>query len=140
MLAKWCCASLAAKRRFQTCLASLVELTKFCEASKDRITLADSRCSPSFSPVLNQSARKSRSPTRNFLDPPPYRHPSYLYPSIWAYVTHVTLDPRLPLFSRACVEKIGEPGNEATILILIQPLHSPVSFKTIKALSKRCAV
>ena len=27
------------------------------------------------------------------------------YPSIWAYVTHVTLDPRLPLFSRACVLK-----------------------------------
>ena len=27
----------------------------------------------------------------------------------------MTLDPRLPLFSRACVEKIGEPGDEATI-------------------------
>ena len=30
-------------------------------------------------------------------------HPSY--PSIWAYVMHVTLDPRLPLFSLTCVEK-----------------------------------
>ena len=26
----------------------------------------------------------------------------------------MTLDPRLPLFSRTYVEKIGEPGDEAT--------------------------
>jgi hypothetical protein len=40
------------------------------------------------------------------------RHPSY--PSIWAYVTHVTLDPRLPLFSLACVGKDrGASGDEA---------------------------
>ena len=29
------------------------------------------------------------------------------------YVTHVISHTRLPLFSRVCVEKIGEPGNEA---------------------------
>ena len=40
------------------------------------------------------------------------RHPSY--PGIWGYITHVTLDPRLPLFL-ACIEKIGEPGDEATL-------------------------
>ena len=28
----------------------------------------------------------------------------------------MTLDTRLPLFSRACVEKIGETGDEAIIL------------------------
>ena len=41
-------------------------------------------------------------------------HPSY--PSIWAYVTHVTLDTRLPLFSHVCW-KIGEPGDEASSVV-----------------------
>ena len=39
-------------------------------------------------------------------------HPSY--PSIWAYITHMTLHPRFPLFL-VYVEKIGEPGDEARL-------------------------
>ena len=31
----------------------------------------------------------------------------------WAYVTHMTLDPRLPLFSRAMLNRLGETGDEA---------------------------
>ena len=37
------------------------------------------------------------------------RHPSY--PSIWAYVTHVILDTRLPLFSRATLKRSGRLGT-----------------------------
>ena len=36
--------------RFQTCLASSVDQTKLCEASKDRTTLADSQCCLLFHP------------------------------------------------------------------------------------------
>ena len=33
----------------------------------------------------------------------------------WTYdVTYVTLETRLPLLTRATLEKIGEPGDEAT--------------------------
>jgi hypothetical protein len=44
-------------------------------------------------------ARENRARPRTIFT---IRHPSY--PRIWAYVTHVTLDPRLPLFSLACIE------------------------------------
>ena len=81
---------------------------KRSSARPQRITLPSLIVSVAFfSPVLNQSTRKSRSPT--------ICHPSY--PSIWAYITHVTLDPRLPLLSRVCVEKIGEPGDKATTIL-----------------------
>ena len=36
-------------------------------------------------------------------------HPSY--PSMWAYVTHMTLDPRLPLFSHVCCKEWGAWGR-----------------------------
>ena len=38
------------------------------------------------------------------------------YPCVWAYVTHMILDTRLPSFL-ACVEKIGETGDEAKFLV-----------------------
>ncbi len=86
--------SLATKHRFQTCLASLVNQTKLCEASKDRTTLADSQCSLLFHLYQTRELENRACPRAIFT----VHHPSY--PSIWAYVTHVTLDPRLPLFSR----------------------------------------
>ena len=112
MLAKWRCASLAAKRRFQTYLASLVDQMKLCEASKDRTTLTDSQCSFLFHPYRTRVLENRAHPRAIFM----IRHPSY--PSLWAYVAHVILDPRLPLFSRVPVEKIGEPGDEARLDLL----------------------
>ena len=105
MLAKWRCASLAAKRRLQTCLASLVDQTKLCEASKDRTTLADSQCSLLFHPHWTRELENRARPRAIFT----IRHPSY--PSIWAYVAHVTLDPRLPLFSRVRWKDRGAWGR-----------------------------
>ena len=107
MLAKWCCASLAAKRQFQTCLASLVDQTYLCEASKDSTFLADSQCSLLFHQYRAWALENCAHPHTIFM----ICHPSY--PTTWAYVMHMTLDTRLPLFSCAFVEKIGEPGDEA---------------------------
>ena len=105
MLAKWRCASLAAKRRFQTCLAFLVDQTKLCEASKDRTTLADSQCSLLFHCYWTRVLENRTHPRAIFM----IRHPSY--PSVWAYVMHVTLDPRLPLFSRVHWKDRGAWGS-----------------------------
>ena len=77
MLVKWR-ASLAAKRRFQTCLASLVDQTKLCEASKDRTTLADSvaflftRIEPERSKIALTHAQFSRSATLPTVPRTPY--------------------------------------------------------------------
>ena len=38
-----------------------------------------------------------------------------LYPSIWAYVAHVTLDPRLPLFSRVRRKDRGTWGRDYSL-------------------------
>ena len=131
MLAKWRRASLAAKRRFQTCLASLIDQTKLCEASKDRTTLTDSPCSLLFHCYRTRALENHARPHAVFT----IRHPSY--PSIWAYITHVTLDPRLPLFSCACIEKTGEPGGEAKYCIhvgyaYVQRMHKVNSHMHMK--------
>ena len=59
------------------------------------------------------------------------RHPSY--PSIGAYVTHMTLDTRLPLLSRVLKKKV-EPGDEATptqsgivVVVLVMYVHLQVT-------------
>ena len=105
MLAKWRCASLTAKRQFQTRLASLVDQTKFCEASKDCTTLTDSQHSLPFHPYWTRVLENRAHPRAIFT----IHHPSY--PSIWAYVAHVTLDPRLPLFSRVRWKDRGAWGR-----------------------------
>ena len=90
-LIKWHCATLPTKHRFQTYL--ILNKTWLSKAYKDRSTLADTQCSCSFSLALNQRARKSSSPTRNFYDPPRFVH-------LVAYITHMILDPPLIV----CVE------------------------------------
>ena len=90
MLTKWRCATLPAKRRFQTYFECLVNITWLSRAYKDRTTLADNQCIlPSHWHWTRELKNRSR-PRAIFTT----RLPSYLW--IWGYVTHGTLDTRLP--------------------------------------------
>ena len=74
--------------------------TKHSSARPLRIVLRSLIVSVAFfftciEPERSKIALKNRARPRAIFT---FRHPSY--PSIWAYVTHVTLDPRFPFFSR----------------------------------------
>ena len=71
--------NIPAKRRFQTYLASLVNKSQLSEAYKGRSTLTDTRMAFPCAIFTIHHA---------------------FYPCMWAYVGHVILDTRLPLFSR----------------------------------------
>ena len=107
MLTKWRCATLSAEHPFQTYCASLVNITWLSRAYKDRAILI----SISIAFLLTRIERESSKIVLAHVQFSPLATlPTFVY---GAYVTHVTLDTRLP-FPLVQLKK-EEPGDEANI-------------------------